>query len=80
LALCPPKASYMVKYQTPEKIKLKFDTINKEKAGHLLSHGRLYGDMLCQDTAEGFLVVDGHHRLSTLYAMGIKLAGIKTCI
>jgi SAM-dependent methyltransferase len=54
--------------------------INKEKAGHLLSHNRLYGDMLCQDTAEGFLVVDGHHRLSTLYAMGIKLAGIKTCI
>lgn len=69
----------MVKYQTPEKIKLKFDTINEGRL-FLSAHNRLYGDILCQDTAEGFLVVDGHHRLSTLCAMGIKLAGIKTCI
>lgn len=65
-----------------------YDLVKSVERGYIdrrddekLTNGRLYGDVLCRDEADGdIVVVDGHHRLSILYALGIKSAKVKLCI
>jgi hypothetical protein len=53
----------------------------KEELAHPLyvRDGKIYGDVTAKLIPEGYLLIDGHHRLSILYALGEMQVYLTIC-